>query len=377
MDEFLRQRFLARIEALARGRAVFRALAERRELGRHVIDLLLDGRIPFALALHGLLDGDDFRLHALFFRFRSALRRFRCGLFVFRLFALLFRLPPRVRERDVALGEARQAILLIFRLEGLIRARLLGAHGERAELRLDFLLDVADAHEVRFRVVELFERLALARLVFRDACRLLEKRAALFGAAVQDVVDAVLPDDAHALVADAGVCKQLVDILDAAARPVEEHLALAAAIQAARDDDFGKIDRQRAVRIVEHERDFGDADPLARGRAGENDVFRFRSAQVPHILLAEHPTNRIGDVALAAAVRPDDGRDARIELDDDLVGKRFEAIGFETFQLHVSNTNSLFLVEMLFEFRRARIFAHEFHEAVVDGGKRLVRTPVQ
>ena len=373
--ELLRQRRFARVEALAHDGAVFRALAERRELRRHGIDLFLELGVLLAFALHRLLDGDDARLHAFFFRFGGRLRGLGRRFLVLGALLLRFRRRPLASQRVVALVEARQMVRLVLALERLVRARLLGVRGERAELSLDLLLDVADAHEVLLRVVELLQRLALARLVLRDTGRLLEECAALLRAAVQDVVDAVLPDDAHALVADARVGEQLVNVLDAAARAVEEHFALAAAVQAARDDDFGEIDGQRAVRVVEDKRNLGDAELFARRRAGENDVFGFCGAQVSDVLLAEHPADGVGDVALAAAVRADDGRDARVKLDDDLIGKRLEAVGFETFELH--ERRSLCLEEMLFELRRARVRAHEVHEPVVDGRERLVRAPVQ
>ena len=60
-----------------------------------------------------------------------------------------------------------------------------------------------------------------------------------------------------------------------------------------------------------------------------------KGAQGAHILFAQHPANGIRDIALAAAIRSDNGGDARMEFDFNLIGKRFEATGFEAFQLQI------------------------------------------
>ena len=53
--------------------------------------------------------------------------------------------------------------------------------------------------------------------------------------------------------------------------------------------------------------DFGHAARLAVARALEDDVFHLAAAQVLNALLAQNPGNRVGNVALAAAVGPDNG----------------------------------------------------------------------
>ena len=58
------------------------------------------------------------------------------------------------------------------------------------------------------------------------------------------------------------------------------------------------------------------------------------AAQRLRALLAEHPGNRIDDVALAAAVGADDGGDAVIERKFGSVGKALEAGNLETLEPH-------------------------------------------
>ena len=235
-------------------------------------------------------------------------------------------------ELTLALEKLRQSAASVDRLQFIVAARLRRTLGERFELHFDLLHDVADAHEIPLHVLKLSHRLALAVAVLRDARRLLEIKAALFGLAVQNLVDAILPDDAHAIAPQPRIGEKVADVLQATARLVDEELALARAKETARDDDLAVIDGHVSL-VLKEERDFRDAHGVPRRAARKDDVLGLRAAQSTHILLAEHPAHGVRDIALAAAVRSDDRRDARMELNLDFVGKRFEAVSFETFQL--------------------------------------------
>ena len=88
--EFLRDGGLARRETFAHRCAVLRALAQCRKFGGHAVHLLLERRALLALFLHGLLDGDNGGLRALFFGLGRA--RSRLGGRLFRFGALPLRL---------------------------------------------------------------------------------------------------------------------------------------------------------------------------------------------------------------------------------------------------------------------------------------------
>ena len=79
---------------------------------------------------------------------------------------------------------------------------------------------------------------------------------------------------------------------------------------------------------------FGGGRRLARVAAVEDDVFHPLAAQALGALLAHHPRDGVGDVALAAPVRADNGRHALVEGQLGAVGERFEAVDFETFETH-------------------------------------------
>src|SRR6185436_13344638 len=66
----------------------------------------------------------------------------------------------------------------------------------------------------------------------------------------------------------------------------------------------------------------------------EQNVFHFFAAHALGALLAHHPRDGIGDVALAAAVRPDDGGDALVEGKFRTIGKRFKTVDFYAFKPH-------------------------------------------
>src|SRR5689334_25337055 len=79
--------------------------------------------------------------------------------------------------------------------------------------------------------------------------------------------------------------------------------------------------------------DFGHAARRTIARALEDDVLHLTAAQMLHALLAEHPRNRIGHIALAAAVWANDGGDS-ISSEDyfGVVGEGFKPGDFQTLE---------------------------------------------
>ncbi len=80
------------------------------------------------------------------------------------------------------------------------------------------------------------------------------------------------------------------------------------------------------LRVDQGEGDFGQVGRGAAGGAVEDAVGHAAAAQGLGALLAQHPENGVGDVRLAAAVRPHHGGDAgAVEEDAGAVGERLEA----------------------------------------------------
>ena len=69
-------------------------------------------------------------------------------------------------------------------------------------------------------------------------------------------------------------------------------------------------------------------------RAGEEHVVGLLGAQLARAHRAGRPEDRVGDVRLAGAVRPDDDRDSRLEPDLDRVHERLEPAQLDRLQVH-------------------------------------------
>jgi len=225
------------------------------------------------------------------------------------------------------------------------RAQFLGELGEpprlaRLDLQaalagFDFAEQVAQAFQVFLGPLELALRLLPTRAVLRDACRFLENGAALHGVGAQKLVDIALLHDRHGAGAPAGVHHQLAHVPQADGVLVDQVLALAGAVEPAADRDLFVVDVERRIRVVEDQRDLREADTLSPIGAGEDDVLHLLAAQARRTLFAEHPLDRIDDVALAAAVGPDDDVDAVVEAEFRFVREALEAVQDEFLDLHV------------------------------------------
>ena len=301
--------------------ALFLPFAQRRHLAACRFQLAAQYLVLFRLLLHSLLkvrDGlADERLAGL------GLLHGRTGREHFVLRRLQLRRILRLLRCDLRIGmrKAAETALVVLTLQRLPLARLLRLFRERFQLFAELADDVLHAHEILLRVVQLAQGLALAVAVLRDTRRLLEEAAPFLRPRIEDGVDAVLPDDAHAIVADARVGKEIVDILQAAAAVVDEEFTLAAAVKATRHHDLAEVHGQCLVAVIQHERDLRHAQCMAAGRAREDDILGACAAQVAHVLLPQYPADGVGDVALARAVRSHDGRDALIEVERYLIGE--------------------------------------------------------
>ncbi len=225
-----------------------------------------------------------------------------------RLFA-----EPVDPERDLqlfALRRQHQIFLRLFRLRF-----------QRPDAAFQLCGDIGQAHEIVLCLRELALRLLLAVAEFGDTCRLLENIAALIRFCTDDLRDSALSDDCIAVSAEAGVHEQLVDILQADIPAVDEILAVAAAVEPPRDRDLRLRFGQRMVTVVDRQRHSGKAHLLALRRTGKDDILHALAAQLLRGLLAQHPADGIADIALAAAVRSDDGGEALVKGQRDLVGE--------------------------------------------------------
>ena len=120
-----------------------------------------------------------------------------------------------------------------------------------------------------------------------------------------------------------------MDVAETAGCAVQEVVTFARAAQSPRDNDFAEWNVQRAIIILEMQRNLGEVDGSPRGRSLEDYLFHLGAAKSACSLLAQNPAYCVGDVGFAAAVRADDRRHAGLEEHIGLIGERLEAVNLE------------------------------------------------
>ena len=193
----------------------------------------------------------------------------------------------------------------------------------------DLFDDVTDAQKVRFRRFQFAQRFAFLRFVFGNTGRFFKNRAAIFRSRAEDHVDFALLHHGVGAASDAGVGKEILNIAQTAGCLVEQIFGVAVAINAARHAHVMPIDLELGRAISEGERDFGEADRLARVTPVENDVSHFTAAKRFGGLLAEHPAHGIKQIGFSATVWTDNGGNALVKIKNRFIGERFKAEKFE------------------------------------------------
>ena len=173
-----------------------------------------------------------------------------------------------------------------------------------------------------------------AALELAETGRLLDQRAPLGRLRGEDLLDPALADDGVHLAAEPDVGQHLDDIGAAHVGPVDEVLALPAAMEPARDGKLGELERAVVVLVVEEELYLGEGRGLAPVAACIEDVVGLLGAELAGAQTSGGPDDRVRDVRFARAVRADDHGDARLEAHLDRVGKRLEAAQLDRTQMH-------------------------------------------
>ena len=239
-------------------------------------------------------------------------------------------------EREHVAGQQPPACLGDLALHG---AHLLGRRGlaaQRCELRAHLALQQQGALEVPPHLSQLQLRALTTPLVRAQPGGLLDLAAPVLGLARQERLDLALADDGVQFLAQADLGQQFDDVREPAGGLVDRVVGRAVSRDAAHHADLRRGQRQRAVRVVEGELDLRGAARAAPVAAGEDDVLHGRAADGSGTLLAERPDDRVGQVALAAPVGPDDHADAGLEEELGLLGERLEAFEAQRLEVHLS-----------------------------------------
>ncbi len=249
--------------------------------------------------------------------------------------ALLRLGPPALEHGQIQPGDARpQARDLVGELLGTLGRRRL--ERQRAQPLAHLLLDVPRALGLRSDTGKLELGAVTPALELAEAGRLLDKGAPVLRLRGEHGFDLPLADDRVHGAAEADVRKQLDQVGASHRRAVDEVLALSPAREAARDRDLAEVElrAEAAVLVVEHELDLAVIGRCAGRRAAEEDVVRLLGAHLGRCQRARRPHDRVGDVRLPRAVRPDDDRDPGLEAHLDRIGERLEAAQLDRAQVH-------------------------------------------
>jgi len=219
--------------------------------------------------------------------------------------------------------------------------RGLGLLLERLELAAQLAHQVGQPDQVLLHAGQLAQRLLLAPAVLVDAGRLLDGRPPVLGAALEDVLQAVLAEHGVQLPAHPGVGQQLLDVEQPADGAVDGVLALPRAVQVAGDRHLAVLDGQQPGGVVDGEGDLGPAQGAAAARAGEDDVLHLAAAQGLGALLAQHPGDGVDDVGFPGAVGADDDRDPRLEVQGGLFRERLEPAQGQRLEEHAAGPHPL------------------------------------
>ena len=236
-------------------------------------------------------------------------------------------LPPldAFPDRGEPLQNVRRFERLLFECERVERLCFLRRFLHRCQLLGEDRHQIFHAIHIVRRPFQFGQAVLFLHPITADARHFFKNLPPLFRPRRQDAIHAILPDNGKRGAPQPRIRKKLLDVSQTARSLIDEKFAVPVSEHAPRHGHLRRIRRQLMRRIVQHHRHLGAVFRLARHRAGENNILRPLPAQIAHILLAQHPTHRVGNIALPAAVRPDNHRDAFGKYNLRPIGERFES----------------------------------------------------
>ena len=165
-----------------------------------------------------------------------------------------------------------------------------------------------------------------------DTGRLLEDLPALAAFGGEDLIDLTLTDDGVALLAHAGVHKELRHVPEADRLAVDVIFTLAASKIPAGDGNFAFLHGgENMLRIVQHQRDLGKMLLRALGGTAEDHVLHFAAAQALGALLTHDPADGVGNIGFTGAVGANDGGDILAKVQHRFIRERLKALDLQCF----------------------------------------------
>ncbi len=222
---------------------------------------------------------------------------------------------------------------------------LTGLLGKARQLPAQAFQHVLDPLQVGLGRLQLQLRLVAALVEARDPRGLLEDPPPRLGLGVDQLGDLALPDQRRRMRAGRGVGEQHLHVAGAHVLAVDAIGAAGVAGDPA-DDLEGVVlvepSRRQPVGVVEVQRHLGIVPGGARRGAGEDHVLHAAAAHRRGAVLAHHPAQRLEQVGLAAAVRPDHAGQPRRDHQFRRVDEALEAQEPEFVELHLLDYRFLF-----------------------------------
>ncbi len=243
-----------------------------------------------------------------------------------------------VRKRDRQLQRFEAADL---RRKSLVSRGLPALLLERLDLRRELAQHVLDPHEVVLRGLEPQLGLVPAGMEAGDSRRVLEDPAARLGLGRDEFVDLALAHHRRRAGARGGVGEEDLHVAGAHLAPVDPIRGAFLALDPARDlQPLRVVERRgrRPVVVLDREHHLGAVARRTASRAREDDVVHPGGAHVLVGVLPHDPAQRLDEVRLAAAVRPDDPGQPRLNQDVRRLHERLEADDAQAGQFHGATT---------------------------------------
>ncbi len=163
---------------------------------------------------------------------------------------------------------------------------------------------------------------------------LFDQRPAGGGDGLDDEVDVVLGHHRVAVLAQASAGQQRIDVLQPGRGAVDVVMAFAGAIEPPRDFDLAKLDRQPAIRVVDHEGHLGHPDLGFARATGIDEVLHALAANLARVALPQRPADGVHQVGLAAPIGPHDPGDAVTERQVGQLGECLKTLDAKGLQVH-------------------------------------------
>ena len=205
---------------------------------------------------------------------------------------------------------------------------------QRAQTLAHVVSQVLDPREIHRQGIQFSQRAVFALAVLQHPGGFFDEGASLQFRGRENRVELSLTDDDVHLSSHAGVRKQLLDIQQAHRGAVDSVLRTTGAEHGARYRDFGVVNRQGTVRVVDGELYLGAPQGSFGFSAGENHVRHLAATQVLGALFTHHPRQGINHIGFPRTVGADDAGHARFQREMNRVSERLEAFQRQGFEIH-------------------------------------------